>query len=104
MIVIVLLVVAGAFGNLIYGKVTRQYGGGKPFQAQFVVSKQFPTYLSNVLKVEKGLSAEVDILSETNSEFLIQTRSPDSNERISLRISRTLINAVIPVRPSKKPK
>lgn len=101
--IITLFTAAAIFGNVFYGEVKRQYGGGKPFPVQFVVSEEFPTYLANVLKVENGLTAEVNILGETNSEFLIQTRAPDQNEQISLRISRTLINAVVPVRSKKKP-
>jgi hypothetical protein len=101
--IITLFTVAAIFGNLFYGEVKRQYGGGKPFRVQFVVSEEFPTYLANVLKVENGLTAEANILGETNSEFLIQTRKPDQHEQISLRISKTLINAVVPVRSKKEP-
>jgi hypothetical protein len=100
--IVTLFIAAAVFGNFFYGEVKRQYGGGKPFPVQFVVSEKFPTYLANLLKVKNGLTAETNILSETNSEFLIQTRSTDQNEQISLRISRTLIDAVVPVQSKKK--
>lgn len=100
--IVTLFTAAAIFGNVFYGEIKRQYGGGKPFPVQFVVSEKFPTYLANVLKVKNGLTAEANILSETNSEFLIQTKSKDQNEQISLRISKTLINAVVPVQSKKK--
>lgn len=99
--ILTLITAAAIFGNVFYGEVKRQYGGGKPFPVQFVVSEGFPTYLANVLKVENGLTAEANILGETNSEFLIQAGVVD--QQISLRISRTLIDAVVPVRSKKKP-
>lgn len=99
--IVTLLTVAALFGSTFYGEVKRQYGGGKPLSAQFVVCREFPEYLANLLKVENSLTAEANILAETNSEFLVQTKAKNSDAQVSLRITKSLVKAVIPTRSKK---
>lgn len=87
---------ATLFGNNYYDEIKREYGGGKPMFAKLIVSNYFPAYLSKMLKTENGVIKDAKILAETNSDILIQTKSEE--EQITIRISKNLIQAIIPTK------
>jgi len=69
------ITIATLFGTLVYGKIPKKYGGGKPYQAELIINKLKMAELNELLSFENDLYLEVEILFETKQELLIKMDS-----------------------------
>lgn len=74
-LIFIAIVFSSYFGTSVYEDIPRKYGGRRAYKTQLLVESKKLTELKNIISVENNLHVDVQILYETEHEYLIKKDS-----------------------------
>lgn len=95
-VVFSLIAFSAAFGASFYGRVRTSVGGGAPVTVRLVMSEQsLPAELSRALGITASVSAPVDLLAETTTEFVLGRGAIANRYEQIVRVKRDIVTALV---------
>lgn len=91
-----ILTCASIFGKTIWGVLTPEYGGGKPYEAVFKLESEFAENNDMLFLPigNEGITPQLKILYETDKEYVVLTAT-SNKQPIALRIPKDIITEVV---------
>jgi hypothetical protein len=89
-----LILSAGLFGSTVYGAVRPAIGGGRPETVMLILKHEASPQLQVLLSIEKGISAPVRLIVQSDSELAVHVGESDAAEK-TIRIARSEVSAIV---------
>lgn len=74
-LIFISITLATLFGTFVYEKIPKKYGGGKPYKTELIINKEKLPELKELMPLKNDLYLGVEVLFETEQEFLIKKDS-----------------------------